>query len=414
MEANQSDTDNTSIKPIKRALAISGGGPTLGIAIGALEALQENGIRFDVYSCACIGSWVACIYLSKDGTESKAGIDHLKKIYQESFRPDDVYSSYPFAYFFQPDITHYITSLFTKALTPSTYKNLFLPPRCMEFIKKWMLKPALGVNDMRSLLNDLYPLTPLLRLFSEIIFKSALCGIVNQPAADEFAKGKINFEMLRKADPFIYTNAYNFEKHDIEMFTNKERHEYLVPSRKDYKVISAENLMAGSSLPYIYEPRCINGKWYCEGATVDTVNFQNLLNNHPDLDEVWVLKIVDYKQLKRPTNLVEGLSTLPMIFADTAADDDIKLFRYHLLEQGKLDQEYEKAEYIADNKQDEYAQKVKGTSWPKPKNGTIKLVTIQADYEDVNFDWDQSNLIEGIKAGAKAAKRRIATYLEYR
>src|SRR5512135_3758472 len=91
---------------VKRAIAISGGGPTLGIAIGALEALQTEGIQFDVYSFACIGSWVVCIYLSKDGTESKAGIEHLKKVYQENFRQDEVFRSYPFASFFQPDIEH--------------------------------------------------------------------------------------------------------------------------------------------------------------------------------------------------------------------------------------------------------------------------------------------------------------------
>ena len=36
----------------------------------------------------------------------------------------------------------------------------------------------------------------------------------------------------------------------------------------------------------------IDGTTYVEGATVDTVGFWDLLQNHPDLDEVWVCRIL--------------------------------------------------------------------------------------------------------------------------
>jgi len=405
---------------VKRAIAISGGGPTLGIAIGALESLQTEGIQFDVYSCACIGSWVVCIYLSKDGTESKAGIEHLKKVYQENFRPDEVYKSYPFASFFQPDIKHYLDCYSNKVLDKSTYEHLFLPDEWLKLLQKWMQSP--GSGDMLSFLNDFYPLNPVIRFWSEVIFKSSLCGLVKQPNADALAAGKIDFAKLNEATPRIYTNAYCFEKQAIVLFTNKAKHESPA-STNGYDLITADNLMAGSSLPYIYEPRPIDGQYYCEGATVDTVNFKSLLDNHPDLEEVWVLKIVDYKQMKRPQNLVEGLSNFPMIFADTVADDDIKLFRYHLLEEEKFDLKYEKAEYEADSRLDEYDEKMKPTLWkscqqPDDKQQhddkkKIKLVTIRVNYKDVNFDWNQANLKKGIKAGRDAANRRVDSYREY-
>ena len=417
MVKEQSNKERTAsaLKP-KRAIAISGGGPTLGIAIGALEALQQKGIHFNVYSCACIGSWVACIYLSKDGAESKTGIEHLKKVYRESFRPDDVYAGYPFAYFFQPDIWRYTLAAVEKLCAPDPYNNLFLPSRCMEFFQKWLQRPILGINDLRAWFNDFLPVFPWTRLAVALIYKSSISGIVNQPNADALAAGKIDFDILKNAIPTIYTNAYNFKKYDVEMFTNRVSHKHPVTGER-YKPISAENLMAGSSLPFIYEPRCINGKWYCEGATVDTVNFKSLLENHPDLDEVWVVKIVDYKQIAKPNNLVEGISLLPMIFADTAADDDIKLFRYHLLEEGKFDLNYEMFEYGADKMSKEYKEKMKDTLWKScslaDKIKKIKVVNIRVKYEDVNFDWNQANLERGIKAGKEAAEHSIETYLNY-
>jgi predicted acylesterase/phospholipase RssA len=39
-------------KKIKRAIALSGGGPVAGIEIGALKAFEESEINFDIYSCA--------------------------------------------------------------------------------------------------------------------------------------------------------------------------------------------------------------------------------------------------------------------------------------------------------------------------------------------------------------------------
>ena len=53
-------------KPVmsKKALALSGGGPAVGIELGALRAFEEKGIDFDIFSCACVGSWVGCLYNS--------------------------------------------------------------------------------------------------------------------------------------------------------------------------------------------------------------------------------------------------------------------------------------------------------------------------------------------------------------
>ena len=394
---------------IKRAIAISGGGPTVGIAIGALKALQKENIQFDVYTCACIGSWAACIYLSKTGKESEEGIQHLTEVYENSFRNDKLYESYPFADFFQFDPWHYAARSLQKFFDPDTYQNLLAPlPAFVELAKKWAQKPVLNLSDMKTFLNDFLPLHPYARFLNEIIWKSQLCGLVNQPDAEALAKDKIDFERLCEAEPFVYTNAYNLNNHELEMFANKD---------KKYNPITAETLMAGSSLPYIYEPRRIGKDWYCEGATVDTVNFKDLVKNHKDLDEVWVLKIVDYQQLEKPDNLVEGLSNFPMIFANTVGDDDIKLFRYHLLEEGKLDTQYDEHEVRIDGSAEEL-KLWRGKKWPPMGKETIKLITIRVNYgrdknSKVNFEWNQGNLHKGITVGEESAMKRIKDYRNY-
>ena len=46
----------------KRAIALAGGGPAAGLHIGALEALEQHGVTFDVWSLSCIGAWVGVYY----------------------------------------------------------------------------------------------------------------------------------------------------------------------------------------------------------------------------------------------------------------------------------------------------------------------------------------------------------------
>jgi predicted acylesterase/phospholipase RssA len=76
-------------------------------------------------------------------------------------------------------------------------------------------------------------------------------------------------------------------------------------------------------LPYILSPVVINGTTYVEGATIDTVGFKDLLKNHPDLDEIWVCRILDTHQIRPHHNLVEALNNLVMLFASTTSEDDV-------------------------------------------------------------------------------------------
>ena len=147
----------------------------------------------------------------------------------------------------------------------------------------------------------------------------------------------IKFDRLFEKDkPFIFHNAWNISKQQLELFSNKPS--FKSTSDFSYGKISSASLCACSALPYVEETVQIGDDIYCEGALIDTVNFKQLLEDHPDLDEVWVNRIVDAGQVKPPQNIADALANLCMLFAATVGEDDIKLFRYHVQEENKWQQ----------------------------------------------------------------------------
>jgi predicted acylesterase/phospholipase RssA len=202
---------------------------------------------------------------------------------------------------------------------------------------------------------------------TSLMYKSATKGLSRIFYPDSAFLGQIDFKALyQPGRPVLYHNAYNLTDQRLELFSNKD---------SKYRRISAETLCACSALPYIEEPVTMDGKVYCEGATVDTVNFEDLLANHPDLDEVWVSRILDRKQIRRPENLYDALNNLVMLFAATTSEDDVKLFKYHLLETGSK----------------------------------VKVVEIPVAH-NINYDWSWSNLDRSILDGRAAADLALRSY----
>ena len=105
--------------------------------------------------------------------------------------------------------------------------------------------------------------------------------------------------------------------------------------------ITASSLCACSALPFVEETVEIDKVTYCEGALIDTVNFESLIQEHhrpgDELDEIWVSRIVDAKQVRKPKNLHDALANLCQLFAATVGEDDVKLFKYHVRCDGKKD-----------------------------------------------------------------------------
>jgi hypothetical protein len=117
---------------------------------------------------------------------------------------------------------------------------------------------------------------------------------------------------------------------------------------------------------------------------VDTVNFRNLLEDNPDLDEIWVSRLIDANQVLTPRNLYDAEANLCELFAATVGKDDVKLFEYHLT----CDEEHR----------------------GKRKNLTVVEIPVSC----INFDWSHSNLERGIRNGMEAATQAVTRYHEPR
>jgi predicted acylesterase/phospholipase RssA len=153
----------------------------------------------------------------------------------------------------------------------------------------------------------------------------------------------------------------------MDLFSNKHR--------SDCGNITLESLCACSALPFVEETVEMNGETYCEGALVDVLNFRRLLEHHPDLDEIWISRIVAERQVRPPHNMTEALANLCMLFAGALGEDNIELFRMHVerLPAGRK----------------------------KPTIRELKTAT------EINFDWKHSNLDRGIVDGWRAVDEEL-------
>jgi predicted acylesterase/phospholipase RssA len=357
---------------MKRAIALAGGGPAVGLSLGALKRLHEEpDIQFDVWSCACIGAWLGVYWNQATPGQEFA---QSKKFFEGIFRPDPWYAGYPMATVFAPDFQKYITSVLEFVTNPASYQYLVVPDmiqQAAEDLFKFSMQPQQwSQGNLNSLIyNSILAPNPLVRFMTSAMYLSPLNGLARIWYPQSAFLDQINFAALAESGkPAIYHNAYNLTDQRLELFSNRQPELYLP--------ITGQTLCACSALPYIEEPVEMNGKVYCEGATVDTVNFEDLLRNHPDLDEVWVSRILDRRQIHRPKNMLDALNNLVMLFAATTSEDDVKLFKFHIQETG----------------------------------ANVRVVEIPVA-ANVDYNWTWSNLHRGIDDGYAAAS---ATLLHYR
>jgi predicted acylesterase/phospholipase RssA len=367
----------------KRALALAGGGPAAGLHIGALTALEQAGITFDVYTLSCIGAWVGIVF------NTRTGPDRAEQTYQffrdHCFRDDRSYEWFPINRGFATDLQALCRAWATFPAAPhGDWGNLVLPldiySACVNSLAL-ISKPG-GVTDQDLnywLLNDVLAVNPMTRYLISMMFKSEINGLSkiyykDSKVLDEVFRGR---RLYGKDMPEIYHNAWRMPKGDasgaIQIFHNQRATS--ADGHDTYLKISPQSLCACSALPYIEESVTIGGDEYTEGALVDTVNFTNLLRDHPDLDEVWVSRIVDESQVKPARSLGGALANLPMQFAAEVGENDIKLFRQHLLNQTRM--------------------RPRVVEIPiRPKTG-------------VTFEWRHSNLTRGRREGYSAVGRLL-------
>lgn len=361
----------------KRALTLAGGGPAVGIGLGVLKALGENPeIKFDVWSLSCVGAWLGCLYHASPDRSDKYG--YAENMMYGFFRDDDVYDKFPCPTVFVPDIPEWIAASLRFTIDPRSYANLVVPKEILngyqQLLDFYLTPSKWNYGEFcHLLLNGLLAPNPAARFLMSMMWKSDLPGISKLWFPHYDLLESLKFDLLEGDDvPVLYHNAYNVDAQRLELFSNRG---------DKYQRITAHSLCACSGLPYILSPVTINGTTYVEGATIDTVGFKDLLENHPDLDEVWVCRLLDAKQIHPHHNLAEALNNLVMLFAATTSTDDVKLFKFHL--------EKRNAEH----------------------NKKIALIEFPVDHR-CDFDWSHSNLATSIKASYDSAHKRIHHYLQ--
>jgi len=353
---------------MRRAITLAGGGPAAGLHIGALEGLQEAGITFQVWALSCIGAWVGIVY-NQWGSGNKA--ERTYNFFRDNvFRDDISYSRFPVNTVFGPDLRANIAAVIKFLYDPSNYNNLVLPTKIAEAFRESISfwsdpRRSSSEGDFNHwMLDQVLAVHPLSRFLTSLMYLSPLSGLSRIYYADSSFLKEIRFENLPR-DVFIYHNAWNLSQKKLQLFSNQ-------PDK--YKNICKESLCACSALPYVEETVTIDNEVYCEGALIDTVNFSRLIEDH-ELDEIWVSRIVDVKQVKSPNNIKDALGNLCMLFAGSLGDDDVRLFKYHARDE----------------------------KW----KGVIYEIRVPTN---INFDWTYENLEKGRALGRAAVTELLDFY----
>lgn len=355
---------------VRRAITLAGGGPCAGLHIGALQEFKRQGIEFDVWSLSCIGAWVGIIYNSFDPDTAPADTENFFR--ENVFRNDDSYARFPMNHAFSPDILRNTQAMMRFAMDPNTYQHLIAPEAIQRTAMLWgqfLTDPARwNEGDIDNLVMESMAANPMARFMMSLSYLSPVNGMSRIYFKDSSFLKAIDFDAVRKADrPFVYHNAYNMDAEKLDHFSNRPHHDMLQ--------LTAQSICACSALPFVEETVEIDGTTYCEGALIKTVDFDHLLDRHEDLEEVWIVRIVDPKQARAPKNIKDGIANLCMLFAGSLGKENVE----------------------------EFEQVV------KDRKLKIKAIPLEVSHK-LSFDWNESNLDLGIKQGTKAARDAIAAY----
>lgn len=362
---------------LKRAIILAGGGPAVGLSLGALKRLErEADIAFDVWSCACIGAWVGVLWNQAPVGQGAAAAEAF---FRDVFRPDQDYARFPMASIFAPNWGDYAVSAAKFVADPASYRDLVAPDmirRAMfDQTRRAMTPASWSEGEMNAaLFNNFIAPNPLARFATSMVYQSTLNGLAQVYYPNRAFLETMDFDALYGADrPALYFNAFNASRAETALFSNR---------RGDgYRDIDAQALCASSALPYLLSPIERDGDVYMEGATVETVGFANILDDHSDLDEIWISRLLDLKQARPPETLVDALNSLVMLFAAANSAKDVTLFR------AQVD-----------------AAKAAGRV-----KSTLRIVDIPVS-ATVRYDWSHANLDLGIAEGYAACDTALKDY----
>jgi predicted acylesterase/phospholipase RssA len=332
------------------ALLLGGGAPTLTLEAGALAALHDNEVRFDIVSTAGAGMLVGLLFVAPKGTSPRQALESTKEMGVH----DSIYD-----------------------LFPVNFKVFHKPGALADQYRRWLqsLPRLVPGQDLGS------------RLFADWVslWFAALCpsdlwarslGLCDHaPWIDEV----VDFDKLKSFPGEFYMNAYCLDDHKMDIFDKYE--------------ITPDHFRAALAFPLIYPPFKLNGKTYIEGSAIDTLCFHGVLEyyEHKEkkkdrlkpLDHIVIFDVLSSdKIIRAPRTLYEAWVQSIMIPLVEIAKDDVELFKHR--------------------HKDKWAHK-----WGK--DGEEFLLQVKFDIPEAHWpnvlDWSYSNLSRLYDIGYEAGLR---------
>ena len=301
----------------KKALLIGGGAPNATLMAGALVAMIEAKVDFDVVSTSGAGALIGLLYRAPAGNlKPEEALHHTTRL----GIADAIYDWLP---------VNYKVFLKPGPAADSFRSLLALNPFAREVLAQgWHEGPQKMLGDWLQLIWA--PLTPA----DTGPFSQGLCAHV------PFAESVIDFARLPHIPGQFYINAFNVDRGKMTIWDKEE--------------VTPEHFRAALAFPLIYPPYRVDGQDYIEGAAIDTINFRALVAEkpsreqrsaktppktflyrgqeceqglHEDVDTLVVFDILGSERLiQEPRNLYDAWVKSIITPLVAIARDDVKLF----------------------------------------------------------------------------------------
>lgn len=255
------------------ALFLGGGAPNFTLMSGALLALHQNGIRFDIVSMAGAGAVVGLMYLSPKELTAEQSLENTVNFGIS----DQIYAAFPVNY-----------KAFTKWGRSADEFNAywFSLPQVQAAARQF------GMSPDQKLHSDWLLFLGAMLCPSDLSYASL--GLCEHP---HFIDDLIDFENLPNIEQDIEVNAFRLRDQTVVDFTKHE--------------ITPDHLRAALSFPFIYPPHKIGDELYYEGAAFQCINPARL--DPKKIDHFVILQPMGSHQIRTPRNLWDAYSQSVMM-----------------------------------------------------------------------------------------------------
>jgi NTE family protein len=282
--------EGNTMATTRKALVLGGGAPNLTLMSGALLALHEGGLRFEMIYMAGGGSVVGCVYLApKTLTPEEALEDTINLAVS-----DPIYEMLPINF-----------KVFNKG-----------GPSATAFRDYWKTLPEVqramnqyGQSNVEKLNSDWLLIAGAMTSPTDVnFFSRGLCGHV------PFIENLVDFEKLKTAIPHTLT-AYCIEKEEVEEF--------------DKPNVGVHEFRAALSFPFIYPPYRIGDKLYYEGAAVESLSLMSVMEDwRGKVDQIIVFNVLTKDLIHRPRNLMDAYAQSIIVPLVANAEKELAIFQH--------------------------------------------------------------------------------------